>query len=111
MLEFPGPIAMKLTHLLIPALLFAVPAFAADPTYVKSVEDWRATVDKGLRRDNGWLPLAGRLVVKPGINTFGTGEKNDIVFPKGLGPGQMGTIDVQPGNVTVKLAPGVTMEK
>ena len=102
---------MKLTYLLIPALLAAVPALAADATYVKGVEDWRATVDKGLRRDNGWLTLAGRFVMKPGINTFGTGEKNDIVFPKGLGPEQMGTIDVQPGKVTVKLAPGVTMEK
>jgi len=102
---------MKLALLLLPAILAATPALAADATYVKGVEDWRATVDKGLRRDNGWLTLAGRFVMKPGINTFGTGEKNDIVFPKGLGPEQMGTIDVQPGKVTVKLAPGVTMEK
>jgi len=29
--------------------------------------------------------------MKPGINTFGTGDKNDIVFPKGLGPERMGT--------------------
>ena|SRR5436190_14760387 len=102
---------MKLSHLFLPVLLAAVPAIAADSVYVKSVEDWRATADKGLRRDNGWLTLAGRFVMKPGANTFGTGEKNDIVFPKDLGPEQMGTIDVQPGKVTVKLAPGFTMEK
>src|SRR5438094_347336 len=102
---------MKLEHALLLALLATTPALAADPAYVKSVEDWRATADKGLRRDNGWLTLAGRFPMKPGENTFGTGEKNDIVFPKGLGPERMGTFVVEPGKVTLKLAPGVTMEK
>ena len=57
---------------------------------MKSVEAWRARVDKSLRADNGWLTLAGRFVMKPGANTFGTGENNDIVFPKGLGPERIG---------------------
>ena len=102
---------MKLHHAILLCALAATPALAADPAYVKSVEDWRAGVDKGLRRDNGWLTLAGRFPMKLGANTFGTGEKNDIVFPKGLGPEQMGTLLVEPGKVTLKLAPGVTMEK
>jgi uncharacterized protein (DUF1684 family) len=93
------------------SVLVALPALAADPAYVKSVEDWRAKAETGLRRDNGWLTLAGRYVMKPGVNTFGTGEKNDIVFPKGLGPERMGTITVEPGKVFVKLEPGVTMTK
>jgi len=86
-------------------------AIAADPGYVKSVEDWRAKADQGLRRDNGWLTLAGRYVMKPGVNTFGTGQDNDMVFPKGLGPDRMGTVTVEPGRVFVKLAPGLTMEQ
>ena len=49
--------------------------------------------------------------MKPGQNTFGTGERNDIVFPKGLGPERMGTMVVEPDKVTLKLAPGVTMQK
>src|SRR5258708_30026688 len=93
------------------AALGALPAIAAEPAYLKSVEDWRAKAETGLRRDNGWLTLAGRYVMKPGENTFGTGEKNDIVFPKGLGAERMGTIRVEPGKVTLKLASGVTMEK
>src|SRR5882672_7479383 len=95
---------MKIEHALLLATLAAIPAAAADPAYVKSVEDWRAKAETGLRRDNGWLTLAGRYVMKPG-------EKNDIVFPKGLGPERMGTIAVEPGKVTLKLASGVTMEK
>ncbi len=66
---------------------------------------------QSLRRDNGWLTLAGRYVMKPGVNTFGTGADNDIVFPKGLGPERMGTIAVAPGRVFVQLAPGLTMAK
>jgi len=32
---------MKITHALLLAALAAAPALAADPSYVKSVEDWR----------------------------------------------------------------------
>ncbi len=103
-------IPMKLALLALAAAL-AVPAYAADPAYVKSVEDWRAKADTSLRKDNGWLTLAGRYVMKPGPNTFGTGKDRDIVFPPGLGPEHMGVVNVAPGHVDVKLAPGVTMTK
>ena len=93
------------------ATLLAANVFAADAEHVKSVEAWRARAEKNLRADNGWLTLAGRYVMKPGPNTFGTGEKNDIVFPAGLGPAKMGVINVEPGTVTVKLEPGVVMTK
>jgi uncharacterized protein (DUF1684 family) len=94
------------------AALAALPVLgAADPAYVKSVDDWRARVETGLRKDNGWLTLAGRYVMKPGVNTFGTGTGNDIVFPAGLGPEKMGTVSVEPGRVVVKLEPGLTMVK
>src|SRR6187549_2546375 len=103
---------MKLACLALAAAL-AVPglasAQAADPAYAKSVTDWRAKVDKSLRRDNGWLTLAGRYVLKPGENTFGTGAKNDVVFPKGLGPAGMGSVWVEPGRVRVKLVEGLKM--
>jgi uncharacterized protein (DUF1684 family) len=103
--------AMNLRTFALCAALAGLPVLAADPAYVKSVEDWRAKVDKGLRKDNGWLTLAGRYVMKPGVNTFGTGKDHDIVFPPGLGPERMGTVTVEPGRVFVKLEPGLTMEK
>ena len=102
--------AMKIATF-IAALAIAAPVFATDVAWQKSVEDWRARAEKSLRADNGWLTLAGRYVMKPGANTFGTGEANDIVFPKGLGPERMGTVIVEPGKVTVKVAEGVTMMK
>ena len=102
---------MNLRTFAVCAALAALPVLAADPTYVKSVEDWRAKVDKSLRKDNGWLTLAGRYVLKQGVNTFGTGKDNDVVFPPGLGPEHMGTVTVEPDKVFVKLQPGVVMEK
>ena len=47
-------------------------AVAVDPAYVKTVTDWRKRAEDGLRRNDGWLTLAGRYVLKPGENTFGT---------------------------------------
>ncbi|HXZ48434.1 MAG TPA: DUF1684 domain-containing protein [Usitatibacter sp.] len=102
---------MKIAPLLALAAALAAPALAADSDYVKSVEAWRARVEAHLRADNGWLTLAGRYVLKPGANTFGTGAANDVVFPAGLGPGRMGTITVEPGRVAVKLEPGLAMTK
>ncbi len=82
--------------------------------YADSVQQWRDKVEQGLRRDNGWLTLAGRFQMKPGANTFGTGKDNDIVFPpelKGTGPERLGTliVDTADGKVTLKLANGVSM--
>ena len=102
---------MKQIASLLLAVAVTLPAFATDMNYVHSVEEWRASVDKSLRKDNGWLTLAGRYVMKPGANTFGTGKDNDIVFPAGLGPDHMGAVIVEPGHVQVKLLPGVTMTK
>lgn len=104
--------AMKKTTLLLAALAtLSLPVAAEDPAYVKSVQEWRDRADKSLRRDNGWLTLAGRYVMKPGANTFGTARDNDIVFPEGLGPARMGSITVEPGNVKVKMAEGLKMTK
>ena len=83
----------------------------AEVDWRTSLEAWRDRAEKGLRADNGWLTLAGRFVMKPGANTFGTGAANDLVFPKGLGPERIGTITVADGKATLRLAPGVTMAK
>src|SRR5512134_1692340 len=108
---------MKIAPCLLSAAL-AAPFLAAaqgvsvDPAYVKTVKDWRARADQGLRRDDGWLTLAGRYVLKPGENRFGTAPTNDIVFPKGLGPAGMGSVFVEPGKegVRVKLVEGYKMK-
>lgn len=106
---------MKIASCLL-ALAVAWPTLApaqgvsVDPAYAKTVRDWRARAEQSLRRDDGWLTLAGRFVLKRGENRFGTAPTNDIVFPQGLGPAGMGSIFVEPGKeVRVKLVPGYKM--
>ena len=89
-------------------------AIKASPEYADAINQWRDSVEERLRRDNGWLTLAGRFFMKPGVNTFGTASTNDIVFPpelKGTGPDTIGTINVDIAKkiVTLKLNDGVAM--
>jgi hypothetical protein len=82
---------------------------AVDLPYRESVEAWRKRADESLRRDNGWLTLAGRFVLKPGRNSIGTGRENDVVFPAQLGPTHLGEVVIDGGRVILRLADGVRM--
>ncbi len=104
-----------LTRVLVVATLCcAFPTLAQgvsiDPAYSKQVLEWRAQAEAGLRRDNGWLTLAGRYPLKPGENTFGTAKTNDLVFPPGMGPNGMGSVWVEKDRVRVKLVEGFRMK-
>jgi uncharacterized protein len=101
---------------------FTISAFAVElkpesvaksDAYKKEIAEWRDNADKRLRRDNGWLTLAGRYVMKDGENTIGTGKDNAIVLPAGIGPERLGTVvvDSKLGNkgVTLKLGQGISM--
>lgn len=90
--------------------LLAPLAAQADAAYVKSIQDWRANVETGLKRDNGWLTLAGRYVMKPGVNTIGAAPGNDILLPKGVGPDKLGQVIVDGKMVVLKLVDGITMK-
>ncbi len=87
----------------------------ADAEHAASVKAWREKVEGSLRRDNGWLTLAGRYIMKPGVNTFGTGADNDIVLPPELKlavPARMGKIvvDAKLKKVSLQLDAGITMK-
>ncbi len=91
-------------------LLCANSAFALDQAYVASITQWRGKVDASLRRDNGWLTLAGRYVMKSGENTIGSAKSNDIVLPEGVGPERLGSMIIDDKMVLLKLAGGITMK-
>lgn len=74
---------------------------APDPAYVQSFEKWKAEQIDDLKQN--WLPLAGLYWLKPGVNSFGTGPENAIVFPKG--PAHAGEFDREGKDVTIKMLP------
>ncbi|MGQ0607751.1 MAG: DUF1684 domain-containing protein [Chloroflexota bacterium] len=59
------------------------------------VEAWRAQRYAALRRDTGWLTLAGLSWLAPGVNRVGTDPASDVVLPGG--PAAAGTITVAGG--------------
>jgi uncharacterized protein len=65
--------------------------------YKESVERWRTAAEQSLRKDNGWLTLAGRYVLKVGTSTLGCGEGFDVKLPAGTCPegnSALGTVTV-----------------
>jgi hypothetical protein len=62
------------------------------------VEAWRRDRYAALRRDTGWLTLAGLDWLRPGLNRVGTDATADVVLPSG--PPVAGVLEVEPGRVT-----------
>ena len=65
-----------------------------------SVEAWRAERYAALRRDLGWLTLAGLGWLKEGTNTIGAAPASDVVLPSG--PGAAGTISLTDGRAVAR---------
>src|SRR5689334_3948985 len=63
---------------------------ANNEEYEKSVLKWRDEVDGNLRRENGWLALAGLFWLRKGTNDIGSAPNSDILLP-GRAPAKLGT--------------------
>ena len=89
-------------------LLLAASTTLADP-YADDLMAWRKRADENLRRDLGWLTIAGRWELNKGDNTLGSAPDNDVVMPKALAPARLGVIRVGSDGVTLSVARGVRM--
>ena len=69
-----------------------------------AVEAWRSQRYANLRRDTGWLTLAGLDWLRPGVNRIGTAPDVEIVVASG--PGLAGTLTVSDEGVRADGAPG-----
>jgi uncharacterized protein (DUF1684 family) len=76
------------------------PPSAPDAAYQQDYGKWKADVAENLKQN--WLPLAGLFWLKLGENSFGSGEDNSLVFPKG--PAHAGVFELQGKDVTMRLA-------
>ena len=62
-----------------------------DPAYVSEIANWHYKRVQKLKKENGWLNLAGLFWLKQGENTFGSDPSNVIIFPSGT-PLKIGSI-------------------
>jgi len=74
----------------------------ANEEYLNSVIKWRQEVDTNLRRENGWLALAGLFWLRNGENIIGSDPKSDILLPK-RAPKRLGTFEFDGNNVTMNV--------
>lgn len=77
--------------------------------YKIEIEKWHVKRLDELKSEKGWLNLAGLFWLKEGINTVGSGENNDVVFPKGKITERAGYFTVNQGTVKMEVAPGVAI--
>jgi uncharacterized protein len=55
-----------------------------DPVaHEKEIREWQQKRNAYQVSETGWVNLAGLFWLKEGINTFGSGPDNDLVFPEG----------------------------
>jgi uncharacterized protein (DUF1684 family) len=60
---------------------FALAALAADPSYTRDVEQYRAQREATLKQDDGWLTVVGLSRLKEGDNRVGSAEANEVILP------------------------------
>ncbi|NNG28131.1 MAG: DUF1684 domain-containing protein [Ignavibacteriaceae bacterium] len=78
------------------------------PEYIAEIEQWHQKRIGRLRDENGWLTLVGLHWLKEGDNSFGSSEKNDILFPTGS-PSIIGNIILKDSILVFKSAKGVNV--
>ncbi|MCL5428903.1 MAG: DUF1684 domain-containing protein [Chloroflexi bacterium] len=76
--------------------------------WLTKVIDFRKTREGNLRREYGWLSLAGLFWLREGDNTFGSAADNPIRLPE-RAPAQAGVFTLHHGHVTITKAPDVSI--
>lgn len=81
----------------------------ANPDYETTILKWRQEVDTNLRRENGWLALAGLFWLRKGTNLIGSDPESDILLPK-RAPARLGTFEFDGNNVTLNMEADLPVE-
>lgn len=80
-----------------------------DDGYLKSITEWRQDVDQNLRRENGWLALAGLFWLRQGANLIGSDLESDILLPA-RAPARLGTFEFDGENVRLNVETDLPVE-
>lgn len=80
-----------------------------EPKYIGEINQWHNKRIEGLKKEQGWLNLAGLFWLKDGKNSFGSSSDNDLVFPKGKINDHAGEFILDGGKVFVKINPDITV--
>jgi uncharacterized protein len=73
-----------------------------DPAYSADIANWHNKRVQNLKKETGWLNLAGLYWLNQGENTFGSDRSNDIIFPP-TAPLKIGTITLNDSVAHLKV--------
>jgi uncharacterized protein (DUF1684 family) len=73
-----------------------------DAEHKTQIDEWHAKRIESLKSPTGWLNLAGLFWLKEGMNTFGSAEGNDLVFPREKIAPRAGYFMLKNGTVTLE---------
>lgn len=79
----------------------------AETDYVKAIEKWRKDEESNLKKETGWLTVAGLFWLKDGINTVGAGPDFDVRLTDNFKKGKFGEIDFKNGAASLRIEEGV----
>src|SRR5437762_9130362 len=97
----------KFAHVFLGVVLVCATAARAQTDYSKEIEKWRQEREANLKKETGWLTVAGLSWLKEGINTIGAGEKFDVRLTENFKAGKFGQIDFENGKAVLKVESGV----
>jgi hypothetical protein len=87
--------------------LFVGSVGCSSSQYRNEINAWRADHEAELRKEDGWLTLAGLYWLNDGINTIGKGDNYDISLTDNFKWDKFGEIEFHGGQATLKIEPGV----
>ncbi len=79
-------------------------------SYKDQIEDWKRARIRALKAEDGWLNLEGLLWLNEGVNKFGSGNNNKVVFPSGTIVSSGGELIRKGDSVWLKPAAGTSFE-
>ena len=76
-----------------------------EKTYRQAIQEWRKERNDTIRKENGWLSLAGLYWLKLGRNQFGSDPKCEIQLPARI-PESVGYFEYNGRSVSLRVNPG-----
>ena len=97
----------KHSTIFLATVLLSLASANAQTAYVKEIEKFQRDQESDLKKDDGWLTVAGLFWLKDGSNTVGAGQAFDVRLTDNFKQGKFGEIDFHDGAATLKVESGV----
>lgn len=93
---------MKKSIIYLASLLMTIVGFAfrSDTSYQEEIKTWHQKRIEDLKKEEGWLNLAGLIWLQEGVNTIGGDAKNTITFPSDHSDAVLGKVILKEGKVS-----------